>query len=422
MHRLASRGQLGLKPEARRRSDLYDMECARSQANGSRGEEKRFWASVLTFEQIHILIAEAEHSWQALTTSLNALELRENDLRAKLRRTEARFARVGRAEAGLKEMLKLLAGVVRRTEATTSQTTRAGKRLEELMRMLFDVELLRGCVDKWHATEPDRMPDPTDEHMTGEWIVDSDGVVVQTSQAWSYMVRSWMLGGEDIADEYWNWDMEDEIGGDLASVSACVIAAGSLESVFEYIRRALPNTNLDAVDGGTRESAQDKEDQSLRRAWPQMRRLRMSDLQYTRASITGVGRGESTLESLLRDLRRRKLDPTSCPYTVMDVVKVNDVYYSDDNRRLNVLRDYMHSVGRDVHVWCRVFEWHHSYEVCVGCLTDQMKAECRTLSARTVPQSAITALPQPIPLRVRSGFRDHCGSAGQRKRQYGNIS
>ena len=31
----------------------------------------------------------------------------------------------------------------------------------------------------------------------------------------------------------------------------------------------------------------------------------------------------------------------------MEVVKVNGTYYSNDNRRLNVLRDYMHDVGRE---------------------------------------------------------------------------
>ena len=47
---------------------------------------------------------------------------------------------------------------------------------------------------------------------------------------------------------------------------------------------------------------------------------------------------------------------------VLEVVKVNGTYYSNDNRRLNVLREYMHDLGREVYVQCRVFEWHRAYE------------------------------------------------------------
>ena len=42
-------------------------------------------------------------------------------------------------------------------------------------------------------------------------------------------------------------------------------------------------------------------------------------------------------------------------------MKVNGTYYSNDNRRLNVLRKYMHDLGREVYVQCRVFEWYHAY-------------------------------------------------------------
>ena len=57
-------------------------------------EENRFWASSLTFGDIHALIAKAEHSRQVLHETLEDLELQERDLRATLRRTEARVAHV----------------------------------------------------------------------------------------------------------------------------------------------------------------------------------------------------------------------------------------------------------------------------------------------------------------------------------------
>ena len=40
-------------------------------------EEKRFWASSLTFGDIHALIAKAEHSRQVLHDTLEDLELQE---------------------------------------------------------------------------------------------------------------------------------------------------------------------------------------------------------------------------------------------------------------------------------------------------------------------------------------------------------
>ena len=73
------------------------LESARSVVSGSRGEETRFWASVLTFGDIHALIAKAEHSRQVLHETLADLELHERDLRARLRRTEARVAQVRHA-------------------------------------------------------------------------------------------------------------------------------------------------------------------------------------------------------------------------------------------------------------------------------------------------------------------------------------
>ena len=40
----------------------------------------------------------------------------------------------------------------------------------------------------------------------------------------------------------------------------------------------------------------------------------------------------------------------------VEVVKVNGTYYSNDNRRLKVLREYQHDLGRELYVPCRVFE------------------------------------------------------------------
>ena len=65
--------------------------------------------------------------------------------------------------------------------------------------------------------------------------------------------------------------------------------------------------------------------------------------------------------SRLRDLHSRKVDPTKHVNMVLEVVRVNGTYYSNDNRRLKVLREYQHDLGRELYVQCRVFEWHRAY-------------------------------------------------------------
>jgi len=77
--------------------NVQGLESARSVVSGSRDEETRFWASVLTFGDIHALIAKAEHSRQVLYETLEDLELQERDLRARLQRTEARVVQVRHA-------------------------------------------------------------------------------------------------------------------------------------------------------------------------------------------------------------------------------------------------------------------------------------------------------------------------------------
>ena len=114
-------------------------------------EEKRFWASVLTFGDIHALIAKAEHSRQVLDDTLEDLELQERDLRATLRRTEAKVAQVRHHR----------------------------KRVEEAMLLLFDVELLRGCVDEWYIHEPVYVPPPVyaEESLRERWPVEPEWFV-----------------------------------------------------------------------------------------------------------------------------------------------------------------------------------------------------------------------------------------------------
>ena len=113
-------------------------------------------------------------------------------------------------------------------------------------------------------------------------------------------------------------------------------------------------------DEGAQESVQGKDCDSGQQNWPQMQLLPLSELKYTQKLINTVFRDGSTLGSLLRDLHSKKVDPTRHANMVLEVVKVNGTYYSNDNRRLNVLREYMHDLGREVYVQCRVFEWHRA--------------------------------------------------------------
>ena len=244
-------------------------------------EEKRFWASVLTFGDIHALIAKAEHSRQVLHDTLEDLELQERDLRATLRRAEARVAQVRHHR----------------------------KEVEEMMLMLFDLELLRGCVDEWLVDEPVYVPPPVcaEESMAErcpvqpEWFVDKRGLTgrleiledgttsgsVDERALGEYRTvigsaPSHELGAERRAEQL-GCDVEDD---DLAIVSACIVSAGSLERAFDLIRSELPVVvKAEPVDdGGAHESAQDTDFHSGQQAWPQMRLLPLSELKYTRRS------------------------------------------------------------------------------------------------------------------------------------------
>ena len=75
--------------------------------------------------------------------TLEDLEVQERDLRATLRRTKARVAQVRHHRKGV----------------------------EEMMLMLFDLELLRGCVDEWLFDEPAYVPPPVcaEESMAERW-------------------------------------------------------------------------------------------------------------------------------------------------------------------------------------------------------------------------------------------------------------
>ena len=95
---------------------------------------------------------------------------------------------------------------------------------------------------------------------------------------------------------------------------------------------------------------------------------------------------------------------------VLEVVKVKGTYYSNDNRRLNVLREYMHDLGREVYVHCRVFEWHRAYERYLERYVERMNAgyhDSDGIRVRTKRKIAPTAPPHPLPPpRLRRLFSD----------------
>ena len=215
------------------------------------------------------------------------------------------------------------------------------------------------------------------------------------------------LGAERCAEPL-GYDGED----DVAIVSACVVSAGSLERAFELIRSELVPVKVEEVDDeGALESVQGKDCHSGQQAWPQMRLLPLSELKYTQKSINGVFRDGSTLEGLLRDLHSRKVDPTRHANMVLEVVKVNGTHYSNDNRRLKVLREYMHDLGRELYVQCRVFEWHCAYGRWLDRYierTDAGLGDADGIRLRKKRRLAPTAPATPPPPHLRQDFVRLC--------------
>ena len=214
----------------------------------------------------------------------------------------------------------------------------------------------RWFVDKW-LDKPgltgtlEILEDGTTSGSVDERALGEDRTVIGSAP-------SHALGAERRAEQL-GCDVEDD---DVAIVSACVVSAGSLERAFDLIRSELPvGVKAEPVDDGEAHESAPDIDFCAQQACPQMRLLPLSELKYTQKSINGVFRDGSTLESLLRDLHSRKVDPTKHANMVLEVVKVDGTYYSNDNKRLKVLREYQHDLGRELYVQCRVFEWHRAY-------------------------------------------------------------
>ena len=141
-----------------------------------RGDEKTFLARVLTFGDINTLIAKAEHSQRVLHETLEDLGQHEMDLRAEVRLTEERVA----------------------------QVRHAGKELEQLPLMLFDIELLRGCVDEWYVLEPEYVPPPglTEETMAEGWLVEPEWFVAGKPPVGAGAHGLWMSRCWNVADSF----------------------------------------------------------------------------------------------------------------------------------------------------------------------------------------------------------------------------
>ena len=64
------------------------------------------------------------------------------------------------------------------------------------MLMLFDLELLRGCVDEWYVDEPVYVPPPVcaEESMAERWPVEPEWFVDRKSQVGASAPGPWILG------------------------------------------------------------------------------------------------------------------------------------------------------------------------------------------------------------------------------------
>ena len=86
--------------------------------------------------------------------------------------------------------------------------------------------------------------------------------------------------------------------------------------------------------------------------WPQSTkhermRLWVMDVHYTQKAISKRFRDGRWLEELIRDLYMWNVDPCNHSNMCLEVVKYQEHFYSNDNRRLFCLRKHQLKVGRD---------------------------------------------------------------------------
>ena len=90
--------------------------------------------------------------------------------------------------------------------------------------------------------------------------------------------------------------------------------------------------------------------------------LPISKLRYSQKSIKMEFKDGRQFNELLKDLRSGRVNPESHPKMLLEVVEASGRFYSNDNRRLKVLKMFREETKREVFVQCKVFPWHPAYE------------------------------------------------------------
>eukprot|EP00438_Fugacium_kawagutii_P002515 Skav203250 [mRNA] locus=scaffold1235:3834:5702:- [translate_table: standard] len=84
------------------------------------------------------------------------------------------------------------------------------------------------------------------------------------------------------------------------------------------------------------------------------RNLCVTDIEFTQSSIARRFRDGRPLQDLIYDLDQGNVDP--CTHLKLEVVRYNNKYYSNDNRRLFCLKEHQKGVHWNVKVRAEVFE------------------------------------------------------------------
>ena len=100
---------------------------------------------------------------------------------------------------------------------------------------------------------------------------------------------------------------------------------------------------------------------------PDLRDLKVGQIEYTQESIGECFKDGRSLEALISDLDHSRVDPCSCKDLQLEVIERDGKYFSNDNRRLYCLKRHQEHMDQEHMGWtvwvkAKVFYWPSAFD------------------------------------------------------------